>query len=264
MIKKNNDVSPLIPEERRSSILQELNEYGVLHIDVTSKRMGISQVTLRRDLASLESEGLCLRKRGGAVKTFASVSTELPYDIKRNQRVEEKKRIGKAASEYIVDGSTIILDSGSTTYALSLFLRTKSRLTVVTNDLQIAVKLANFSNIQTICTGGLVRSNVFSLQGNGVVDFIRGLKVDLTFLGADAIETDLTISNVTVEEVAIKKAMLKSAKKTFLLADSSKFNRSGFMKVCNLSEVDSVITDSALDKTHISLLKEANIIFQLT
>jgi len=263
MITNASELTTLIPDERRSFLLQELNEYGVLHIKDSAKKLNISQVTLRRDLANLESEGLCLRKRGGAVKTFASVSTELPYEIKRNQRNEEKKRIGKAASKLVTDGATIILDSGSTTYALSTFLNTVSRLTVVTNDLQIALKLANFSNIQTICTGGSVRSNVFSLQGNEVVRFIEDLKVDMAFLGADAIDSDLVIGNVLYDEVAIKKAMIKAARKRVLLADSSKFYRSGFMKVCDLRDLDLLISDSGLDEACASKLRTAQVNFHL-
>ena len=263
MFQTNTLLHPLIAEERRSLLLEELNEHGFLQISDISKKIDISPITLRRDLAILESEGLFLRKRGGAVKTFVNVSLELPYEIRRNQNDVEKKKIGEAAANLISNGSTIILDSGSTTYALSTFLRSKSRLVVVTNDLQIAVKLANYSNIQTICTGGYVRSNMFSLQGTGVVKFISDLKVDICFLGADAIEQDLSVSNVTYEEAAIKMAMIKAAKQVILMADSTKFKRSGFVKVCDLMQIDTVITDNRIAPDHLLALQQSGVNFLL-
>lgn len=259
----NNINYPLIAEERKSLLLQELDTFGFIHTNEFANKLNISPVTVRRDLAALESEGLCIRKRGGAVKGFVTVSTELPYDLKRNQFIQEKKRIGEMAAKHINSGSTIILDSGSTTYAVSMHLRTKTRLIVVTNDLQISVKLANFSSIQTICTGGLVRSNMFSLQGPGVVKFINDLTVDTCFLGADAIGSDLSVTNVTYEEAEIKRAMMQAAKKTILLADSSKFDRSGFTKVCMLSDIDLVITDRSLSDQVRKRLDEAGIIYKL-
>jgi DeoR/GlpR family transcriptional regulator of sugar metabolism len=259
----NTTLHPLIAEERRSLLLEELNESGFLQIQDISKKMDISPITIRRDLTILESEGLCHRKRGGAVKAFVNVSTELPYDIRRNQNDIEKREIGEAAAKLVNNGSTIILDSGSTTFALSLFLRTKSRLVVVTNDLQIAVKLANFSNIQTICTGGSVRSHMFSLQGIGTVNFINDLKVDICFLGADAIETDLSISNVTYEEVSIKRAMIKAAKKVVLVADSTKFYRSGFVKVCDFEQIDTVITDDGIASEQLYALQQSGVKYLL-
>jgi DeoR/GlpR family transcriptional regulator of sugar metabolism len=159
----------------------------------------------------------------------------------------------------VEDGNTIILDAGSTTYALALLLFSKSRITVVTNDLHIAVKLASNPNISLICTGGIARPNVFSLQGSQVESLIKDLRVDQTFLGADAIHRDCTISNVNFEEVPIKQAMLKAAKEVILVADSSKFNKAGFVRVCDLTDIDIVITDSGLSQEIIDLLRSMDI-----
>ncbi|MGI6251437.1 MAG: DeoR/GlpR family DNA-binding transcription regulator [Anaerolineaceae bacterium] len=262
MIEIDNNF-PLIAEERRAVLLRELNDHGFIQAAESAKRLGISVITIRRDLELLEEEGLCIRKRGGAVRSSDRVTLELPYEIKRNQHINEKKRIGQNASTLVKDGNTIILDAGSTTFAMSLFLRSKRRISVVTNDLQIAVKLASNPGINLICTGGIVRPNVFSLQGREVVNLIEDLHVDTTFLGADAIHEDLTITNVNFEEVPIKQAMIRAAKQVVLIADSSKFNRTGFVKVCSISEIDKIITDRGISESVLQRLNELPVEVQI-
>jgi len=238
----------MIAEERRAILLNELNEIGYVQATELADRFNLSAATIRRDLAFMEKEGLCIRKRGGAIRSSQGVTLELPYEIKQNQKIAEKKRIAEAAAKLVGDGTTLILDAGSTTYALALRLLSKQRITVVTNDLQIAVKLASNPNISLICTGGTARPNVYSLQGSQVESFIKNLRVDQAFIGADAIHKDCTVSNVNFDEVPIKQAMLHAAEKVILLADSSKFNKTGFVKVCNLTDIDILITDSGVSR----------------
>ncbi len=250
-----NDISEhhILAEERRAILLRELNDTGYIQAAELAERLNISAITIRRDLTQLEEEGLCVRKRGGAVRSDQSVTLELPYQVKQHSCIAEKRRIAEAAARMVSHGSTIILDAGSTTYALALLLSQK-RITVVTNDLQIAVKLAANPNINLICTGGIARANVYSLHGSQVESFIRSLRVDLTFLGADAIHADGTVSNVSIEEAMIKQAMIGAAERVVLLADSSKFEKAGFARVCSLSQLDTIITDSGIPKDKQELL----------
>jgi len=223
-----------------------LSETGYVTITELADKLGISPITIRRDLLTMEKEGICIRKRGGAVSHSQRVTMELPYTIKQVQNVEAKRRIAEAAARLVEDGDTIILDSGSTTFALAQKLASRNRLSVVTNDLQIATKLAANPNINLICTGGVARSNVFSLQGELAESCIRNLRVDMTFLGADAVHPDGGIFNVNIEEVAIKRAMINAAANVILLADSSKFEVPGFAKICELAQIDTVITEERI------------------
>jgi DeoR/GlpR family transcriptional regulator of sugar metabolism len=234
----------MIAEERKSLLLNKLRDNGYIQVADLANELDLSPVTIRRDLITMEKEGLCIRKRGGAVRSAQGVTVELPYEIKKNRNIDEKARIAKAALELVENGDTILLDAGSTIYSLACLLHIKERLTVVTHDLNMAVKLAANPNINLICTGGVARANVFTLQGSQVVDFIRNLRVDKSFIGADAIHADGTISNVNIEEVPIKQAMIKAADQVILLADSSKFGITGFAKVCDLTDIDFVISDS--------------------
>lgn len=233
----------MIAEKRRALLIERLREDGYIQVTEIADELNISSATIRRDLTQLEEEGFCMRTRGGAVRSSQSTTLELPYELKKQKNVSAKNQIAHRALELIEDGDTLILDAGSTTYALAQLLANKQRLTVVTNDLQIAISLAASPNNHLICTGGIARPHVFSLQGTEVENFIKNLKVDKTFLGADAIHEDGTIGNVNIEEVAIKQAMVNAASSVILLADASKFNLIGFAKVCDLKDVDILITD---------------------
>lgn len=258
MIQIDTTDHPILAEERRAILLRELNETGYLQAAEMAEKLNSTAITIRRDLSLMEAEGLCIRKRGGAVRSSQSVTLELPYQLKQNSRTAEKKRIAEEAVKLVKPGSTIILDAGSTTFALAHLLAHK-RLTAVTNDLQIAVKLTANSNINLICTGGIARPNVFSLHGSQVEAFIRSLRVDITFLGADAIHKDGTVSNVNLEEALLKQAMIRAADRVILLADSSKFNKTGFAKVCNLMDLDMIITDSGISSENREFLASINI-----
>jgi DeoR/GlpR family transcriptional regulator of sugar metabolism len=258
MIQLDTEDHPILAEERRAILLREINENGYLQAAEIAERLNTTAITIRRDLSMLEAEGLCIRKRGGAVRSSQSVTLELPYQVKQNSRIAEKRRIGEAAVRLVSPGSTIILDAGSTTYALAHLLSQK-RITVVTNDLQIAVKLTASASINLVCTGGIARPNVFSLHGPQVEAFIRGLRVDITFLGADAIHQDGTVSNVNLEEAFLKQAMIRAADRVILLADSSKFNKTGFAKVCNLIDLEMIITDDGISEGNREFLASKNI-----
>jgi len=245
----------MITEERRTLILRKLSESRFVQVSELADEFGVSTVTIRRDLDTMEEEGLCIRKHGGAIRVNPGVALEMPYDVKRFEMVSEKERIAKQALEIIEDGDTFILDSGSTTFALASMLNNKVRITVVTNDLKIAVKLAENPKINLICTGGIARSSIFSLEGAMTESFIKNITVDKTFLGADAIHQDGVISNVNIEEVAIKQAMVKAADTTILLADSSKFNKDGFAKICDLKDIDILITDQGISEKACLMIK---------
>ena len=246
----------MLAEERRARLLNELRDHGYIQVSELAESLHISSATIRRDLTVLEKEGLCIRKRGGAVRNSQGTTLELPYEVKKHHFVEEKKRIAHEALKLVENGDTLILDAGSTTYALAQLLFSKQRLTVVTNDLQIAIKLATNPNVYLVCTGGIARANVYTLQGNQVESFVNTLRVDKTFLGADAIHEDGTIANVNIEEVAIKRAMIKAASQVILLADSSKFDIRGFAKVCDLEDISLIITDTNIPEKAKALLKE--------
>ncbi len=233
----------MIAEKRKALLIDKLRKDGYIQATDFADEVNISAATIRRDLIQLEKEGYCIRKRGGAVRSTQSVTMELPYDIKKNRNTIEKNRIALKAMELIENGDTILMDAGSTSYSLACMLHNKEQLTVITNDLNIAVKLAANPKINLICTGGIARPNVYTLQGIQVVEFINELRVDKSFIGADAIHEDGTISNVNIEEVPIKQAMIRAADQVILVSDSTKFSLTGFAKVASVCDMDYIVTD---------------------
>ncbi|HOJ00440.1 MAG TPA: DeoR/GlpR family DNA-binding transcription regulator [Anaerolineaceae bacterium] len=246
----------MLSDERRAVLINRLREDGYVQAAEIAEELSVSTATIRRDLVFLQQEGFCMRTRGGAVRSSQGTTLELPYALKKQKFVAEKEAIAREAVRLIENGDTLILDSGSTTYALASLLTEKQRLTVVTNDLQIAILLASNPSVHLVCTGGIARPHVFTLQGSEVVNFIKTLRVDKTFLGTDAIHEDGTIGNVNMEEVAIKQAMMKAASTVILLADSSKFTVKGFAQVGTLAEVDILITDAKYPKEMATVIQE--------
>ena len=236
--------------------MEALQREGYLQVTEFAERVDVSAATIRRDLEHLEAEGKCIRKRGGAVPSGSGTTWELPYDVKRLENVEQKRAIAEAAAERVKNGDAIILDAGSTTFELARILSTRKHLTVVTNDLKIALTLSSNAGINLVCVGGTVRPNIYSMIGSHAINFLRTLKVDKAFLGADAIHDDGVISNVILDEVAVKQAILAAARKVILLADSSKFQITGFARVADLSEVDLLITDNAASRASREMLEK--------
>ena len=166
-------VSRLKADKRKEIFIETLRRDGFIQASDFAEEMDISAATIRRDLIYLEKEGICIRKPGEAVRSTQSVTMELSYDIKKNRNTDAKNQIAAKALDPIDNGDTILHDAGSTLFSLACQLHTKEGLTVITNDLNIAVKLAGNSRINLICTGGITRPNVYSLQGMQVITSIN-------------------------------------------------------------------------------------------
>jgi DeoR family transcriptional regulator, aga operon transcriptional repressor len=233
--------------QRQARIIQQLQENGFVEISQLSARFGADRSTIRRDLQELALRGLVQRTRGGALDGPASGHADIPYEVKRIEHTPEKQAIGSHAASLVRDSEAILLDSGSTTFQVALALRRRHDISVVTNDLNIAMCLAESPGIQLIVTGGILLESVYALVGSRTVEELLRLHVDRTFLGADAIHHEAGITNVTFVEVEVKRAMIAAAREVVVVADSSKFEHRALAQVCGLEEIDLVLTDGGLD-----------------
>ncbi|MDK2824576.1 MAG: hypothetical protein PWP71_2494 [Clostridia bacterium] len=245
----------MLPEERRIKIINVLKENGKVEVEELSQKLKVSPMTIRRDLAYLEEKGIVLRTHGGAVYSNI-LNYEIPYINKEVINKAEKERIGKKAAEFVKEGQSIILDAGTTCLEVAKNLKYTKDITVITNDIKIAIELYTNSNIKVFCTGGLVQSNVGALIGNYAEEFIQSINVDYAFIGVSSIDEEYMVSTPTVEKSFLKKKMIQSANKSVLLADHSKFNKRSLAKICSISEVDILITDSLLDEKIVKDIKE--------
>ena len=244
-----------LPATRKAAISRYINSKGSATIRELANLLNVSDATIRRDLDALSCDNIVERIHGGAQASRASrTSFESAYGDKSNYMVEEKKRIGFRAAAYIEDGDTILLDSGTTSLQIALNLSEKKNITVITYDLHIANSIVIDPTSTLVVTGGIRRPGFGVLTGSMVQDFIQGIRVDKTFLSADAVDIDFGVSNATLHEADLKKALIHSGQKVYLVADHSKFGNLALVHVCGLSDVDLIITDTGLPEKIQNLL----------
>jgi DeoR family transcriptional regulator of aga operon len=232
--------------ERRTKILQLIEDKGKVEVNQLSRLFKTSEVTIRNDLKDLHHQGLVRRAHGGAVK-LEVVSVDQSLQVKAELHSDEKTRIGAAAAAHVNDGDTIILDSGTTTQQVARHVKNKKDLTVITNGLNIATELIGAKDIQIILLGGLIRQNSFSVVGYFAEDMLKQLSADKCFLGVDAIDPDFGLSTPNLEESIVNKAMSQIASEIILVADSSKFGKRSLSQIVPISRIDTIITDEGLE-----------------
>jgi DeoR family transcriptional regulator of aga operon len=231
--------------ERRVLILDKLETKGQIDVVSLSQELGVSEVTIRNDLSRLEQKNMLVRARGGAMKVDR-VGMDFNLSDKNKQHYKEKLRIGKAAATLIVNGDTIILDSGTTTMEINKHLANLDSLTVITNALNIANKLAEQEKVNVIVPGGFLRRNSLSLVGTTAEESFKNYFCDKLFLAVDGFNTTHGLSTPNVEEAHLNRVMISIAKQVIVVTDSSKFFKRSFAFIAPLSAVDIVITDSGI------------------
>lgn len=238
--------TPSIPAQRQRLITEYLKENHSITIKQAADLCQVSEATARRDIDELSGTGDIERTHGGAV-IHKGTGFEAFHSEKMKVMIPEKTGIAMEAVKLIKEGDSIFLDSGTTTFLLAQLLKDIKRLTVITNNLDIAYTARLHTSSSMIVTGGLRRDGYSVLVGDIAEEFIRKLYVDISFVGADAINVESGIFNSDFMEVGIKKSMIASGKKAVLLADHSKFDQKALAKVCDIGDLDFLITDPGLN-----------------
>lgn len=238
----NKDIYVNSPAERRNWIENVVENKGKVDIEELATVFGVSTMTIRRDLAILEDQNKVIRTHGGAVAQQTLIA-ETPYARKETVLSLEKRAIAKKAATFVPKGATIMVDSGTTTMEMIRLLKHRDDLTVVTNDIKIAAELVDAAP-QCIVTGGVLQPQVGALYGPQAEELLRQIHVDIFFLGAHAVDHS-GVTAPTFEKAIIKKLMINAAHTTWLICDSSKFHHKSFAAVCNLSELEGIITDNS-------------------
>lgn len=239
-------------------ILERLRLRGVASIHALADDLRVSASTIRRDLEVLTEEGLLERTHGGALSQRGPLATFEPEEAVAAQTcVAEKAAIGHAAAQRLIAGGSVVLDAGSTVGAAARALVERDiPLTVVTNSLVAAQLCGGSPAIRVIVIGGTVRTGSATLWGEPGRGFLATLKADLCLLGAHAITGGL-VTESSLEGAEIKRALMGAARRTILLADSSKFQQRSFCAVCTTAELDEVITDDTIAPEPLAALREA-------
>lgn len=230
---------------RRDVILAQLREHGQVQVRDLVEQLNVSEMTIRRDLEALALDGQLVRTYGGAMAANHTVR-ELPYAAKAVEHTDEKERIALRAAELVRDGDVVLLDAGSTTASLARYLRGRKNLTVVTIDLKIALELCDEPHIRVIVTGGTAQPEGYNLYGPLAEQMLRGMTVDLAFLGTSSTDIEHGLTTPTLEKVPLKQAMLRAARRTVLLGDSAKFGLRSTFQIAPLHTISHIISDKAL------------------
>lgn len=231
--------------ERRAKILDLLTEMGRISVSGISDMFSVSEVTARNDLGRLEEKGLLIRTRGGAIK-HNRVGIDHSLNEKQSKNYSEKQQIGRRAVDFINNGDTIILDSGTTTMEIARNLDKFSDLTVITGALNIALYLSGWSNIKLIMPGGYLRHTSLSLVGSIAEQNLRNFYCDKMFLGVDGIDCHYGLFTPNVEEAHTNRVMIEISREVFVVTDSSKFLRRSFAFIAPIDQINTVITDKQI------------------
>jgi len=253
-----NQNKGLLAQVRQQAIADLVNQKGNITVNDLCNIFGVSPATIRNDLTSLEERFLIKRTHGGAISCNKTVY-ELNTSQKAVQNAERKRAIAKEALKLIQEGDAIALDSGTTTFELAKLLTGFNDLTVLTNDLMIAVWLEQNTKVNIIMVGGSIRKGFSCTVGQAALDMLSVLHVDKAFIAANGVCVKTGLSTPSMEMASIKKQIINTSDQVILLADSSKIDRTAFATFAPLSIVDTMITDKNADTIFVENLRSKGI-----
>ena len=248
----------MLSEERHQAILSILENQGSVLVANLVSQFDVSEMTIRRDLVTLERKGLLRRVHGGAISDRGR-SYEPPFLSRSTTNQEEKARIGRLAAELIHSGESITLDVGTTTLEVARNIVGKQNLTIITPCFQIANLLYENPAIRLILSGGILRPSELSMIGHLAERVFEEFYVDSLFLAAAGIDFETGLTEYNLEDTLVKRAMIRSAKQVILVADASKFDRVAFTAIAPLDVVNTVVTDKSINPSIVAKLQDLNI-----
>ncbi|MFT8592359.1 MAG: DeoR/GlpR family DNA-binding transcription regulator [Bifidobacterium sp.] len=249
----------MISSQRQHLILSRLRTRGAVRITALSEELGVSAMTIRRDIADLADKGLLKRVHGGAVTT-SSLLAEPLFSVKSQMDIGLKDAIAREAVNYVSPGDVIAIGGGTTAYVFAQHLlesRRSSGITILTNSLPVAelVQALESKDVEVIVTGGVIsRSN--SLVGPIADKVVASLRVNTVFLGTHSVSIPRGFLMPNSLEAATDMAMMQIADKTIILTDHTKWSSTSLSLFAGFSDVEAVITDDELDPEDSQRTKE--------
>lgn len=244
--------------ERRQVILDRVLATSRVVVGELSAEFGVSEETIRRDLEWLEQEGVAVRTYGGAVLKHSDQAPP-PYATRKNTNVEGKVAIARLLAGLIQNGDTLMVDESSTALFAVRAVRHLKDLTLITNSLNILQEVSGQDSWHIISTGGRLRPDIMALVGPKALNTIRDYHVRWAVLSARGVNTQLGIADSSDDVVQVKRAMMAAADRTVLLADHRKFDRTGFVSLGRLEEIDQIITDREPPEEWKKRLEDSNV-----
>lgn len=244
--------------ERHKYILEELKKNEFVKVQELSLKLGVSEVTIRKDLKQLERKNMLLRNHGSA-SSVSSIISDMHIDKKEKMHVDEKIRIAKAANCLLEPDDKIIIASGTTLQAFANEINRNTPLTIITPSVKVSLALCYNPYIEIIQLGGIMRKNSVSVIGTYAENILNSLSCNKLFLGIDGFDLDYGLTTSDMNEAHINQQMIEAAQKVIILTDSSKFGQRGFCKICDINKVNHIITDTNAPKHILEKLYEKEI-----
>lgn len=243
--------------ERHKAILESLRNSGSVDVGVLSQQLKVSAVTIRKDLDMLEEKKLLYRTHGGAIIADPYIATRKVSE-KEKLHPELKRRIGQRAVELLSPQDALIIASGTTVQAFARCIP-NMKMTVITSAMNVVMELLDKPDIEIIQLGGIIRHSSASVVSEYAIRMLDNFACNKLFLGVDGIDPEYGLSTTHLQEASLNRMMIHSATKTIVLADSSKFGRRGFSKICDMSDIDHVITDSGTPAKMLDAMAEQGV-----
>lgn len=243
--------------ERHKAILESLRNSGSVDVGVLSQQLKVSAVTIRKDLDMLEEKKLLYRTHGGAILADPYIATRKVSE-KEKLHPELKRRIGQRAIELLSPQDALIIASGTTVQAFARCIP-NMKMTVITSAMNVVMELLDKPDIEIIQLGGIIRHSSASVVSEYAIRMLDNFACNKLFLGVDGIDPEYGLSTTHLQEASLNRMMIHSATKTIVLADSSKFGRRGFSKICDMSDIDHVITDSGTPAKMLDAMAERGV-----
>jgi DeoR/GlpR family transcriptional regulator of sugar metabolism len=232
-------------QERRKFIAEQVATLGEVEFALLAEACEVSEMTIRRDIETLEQAGALRRVLGGAI-SIGGTAQEPPFQLRASVAAEEKELIAHAVVDLLSSGETVVLDSGSTVLSVAREIRRRAiTLTVVTPSVLVALELSDSDAINVHLLGGLLRSGELSLIGPDTVEQLNQFNCDTAVLGVAGIDLAGGISDYHRDEAYVKKAAIRAARRTIVAADHSKLGRSSLIKIAGLEEISVIVTDGS-------------------
>lgn len=248
----------LIPAKRQEFILKMVQDHGFVSFATLVSQLGVSHMTIRRDVRKLESSGMLVQVSGG-VQVPKRLHLEPSHQTKTTLNSAEKQRIAAAAVKMIPEYACIYLDAGTTSLAMCQLLTNRSDLTIVSNDLEVLNTLSRApAPNNLIMTGGVIRTQNLSAVGNLAAQTISKLALDIAFLSASSFDLR-GITTPDPDKVPVKEAAAASAHRRVLICDSSKYAQFATYIAVPLKNLDTIITDTKLSEYGVSVIKETGV-----
>jgi DeoR/GlpR family transcriptional regulator of sugar metabolism len=248
---------------RLTRILTELQKSGSVSVEGLSAELEVSLVTIRRDLDTLENQGILRRTHGGAVSIeplfYEPFRNDRSFQAQVEKFADEKRRIGRAAAALIAEGEVIALTPGTTTTEVIRGIPLNHKITVVTSTVNVAMELSKRKDLQVFVTGGHLRGDWFSLVGPSAAQSLSHVLVHTLFIGADGVDAKHGVSCFSPDESHLNSTMVKHAQRKIAVVDHSKFGVVAGWRICPTSELDILITDTGATDDMIAPFEKAQI-----